>query len=82
MLLTEGYKPSIKLSECALRVSKLQHGGEHCAVYVRVCAKVCVKYLTAKEGGNKGDSGVMNEFAWLAVCVCTCVCVHVCACLR
>lgn len=46
-------------------------------MYVRVCAKVCVKHLIAKEGGNKGDSKVMNEFAWLAVCVCTCVYVRV-----
>lgn len=67
------------MSECALRVSELQRGGEHCVVYVRVCAKVCVKHLIAKEGGNKGDSKVMNEFAWLAVCVCACACV--CACL-
>lgn len=70
------------MSECALRVSELWRGAGHCVVYVRVCAKVCVKHLTSKEGGNKGDSGVMNEFAWLAVCVHMCVMrVHVSVCV-
>lgn len=64
-----------------MSVSELWPGGEHCVVYVRVCAKVCVKHLIAKEGGNKGDSKVMNEFAWLAVCVCAHVCMRVCMCL-
>lgn len=50
-------------------------------MYVRVCAKVYVKHLTAKEGVNKGDSGVMNEFAWLAVCMCAHVCMRMCMCL-